>query len=147
MFTIAGFGTVVTGTLTDGTLHVGQEVVVEPGGLRSRIRGLQSHKHKVESIGPGNRVAVNLAGVDVDELRRGMVLTTPGWLEPTSKVDIYLNLLADAPRPCRTKRLARLLLGLSETVAASLYWTPTGWSRAEEVGHSSAARPGGPRQR
>ena len=52
-----------------------------PGGLKSRVRGLQSHKHKVESIGPGNRVAVNLVGLDVDQLQRGMVLTTPGWLQ------------------------------------------------------------------
>src|SRR5439155_21934377 len=62
-FTISGFGTVVTGTLTDGSLRVGQEVEVVPPGLKGRVRGLQSHKHKVEAIGPGNRVAVNISGV------------------------------------------------------------------------------------
>lgn len=116
-FTIAGFGTVVTGTLIDGTLRAGQEMVIAPQGLKSRIRGLQSHKHKVESIGPGNRVAVNLAGLDVHELARGMVLTTPGWLQPTGRVDVYLNLLAEAPEPVEQNDLLDFFTGSAETPA------------------------------
>lgn len=116
-FTIAGFGTVVTGTLIDGSLRVGQEMVVVPPGLKSRIRGLQSHKHKVESIGPGNRVAVNLTGLDVDELARGMVLTTPGWLEPTGRVDVFLNLLPNAPEPVEQNDLLDFFTGSAETPA------------------------------
>lgn len=114
-FTIAGFGTVVTGTLIDGSLRVGQEMVVVPSGLKSRIRGLQSHKHKVESIGPGNRVAVNLTGLDVPDLARGMALTTPGWLEPTGRVDVFLNLLADAPEPVEQNDLLDFFTGSAET--------------------------------
>ncbi|HYO49959.1 MAG TPA: selenocysteine-specific translation elongation factor [Chloroflexia bacterium] len=117
VFTIAGFGTVVTGTLIDGTLRVGQELVVLPPGLKARVRGLQSHKHKVDSIGPGNRVAVNLAGLDVEQLARGMVLTIPGWLEPTNRVDIYLDLLPDAPAPVEQNDLLDFFTGAAETPA------------------------------
>ncbi|HZU78032.1 MAG TPA: selenocysteine-specific translation elongation factor, partial [Dehalococcoidia bacterium] len=100
-FTIAGFGTVVTGTLIDGSLRVGQELVVEPGRLRTRARGLQSHRQKVESLPPGTRAAVNVAGLATEELRRGMVLTTPGWLEPTIAVDVRLQAVRDLARPVR----------------------------------------------
>ncbi len=116
-FTIAGFGTVVTGTLTDGSLKTGQEVEIVPGGLRSRIRGLQSHKHKVESVGPGNRVAVNLVGLEVDDLRRGMVLTLPGTLEPTTRVDVHLNLLAGAPLTLEQNSRLDFFTGAAETAA------------------------------
>lgn len=117
-FTIAGFGTVVTGTLTDGTLHVGQEVEIMPGGLRSRIRGIQSHKHKIESIGPGNRVAVNLVGLDVDSLSRGMVLALPGKAQPTRRIDIHLHLLSDAPSPIEQNDPLDFFSGAAETPAA-----------------------------
>lgn len=80
-FSIQGFGTVVTGTLTDGWLAVGEEMELFPAGLRCRIRGLQRHRSKVDSIGPGTRVAVNLSGVHHDELSRGMVLARPGSME------------------------------------------------------------------
>ena len=116
-FTIAGFGTVVTGTLIDGSLRVGQEVTVVPGGLKSRVRGLQSHRHKVEAIGPGNRVAVNLVGLEVEQLSRGMVLTIPGWLEPTRRVDINLHLLPDAPAPLEQNTLLDFFTGSAETPA------------------------------
>lgn len=80
-FSIQGFGTVVTGTLTDGWLRVGDEMELVPGGLKCRIRGLQRHRTKVDAAGPGTRIAVNLSGVHHDELRRGMVLGRPGTLE------------------------------------------------------------------
>ncbi len=99
IFTIGGFGTVVTGTLVDGRLAVGQEVEIVPRGLKSRIRGLQTHKHKEDTATPGSRVAVNLVGLAVDDLARGDVLTLPGWLTPTQLVDVRLRLLADLPKP------------------------------------------------
>ncbi len=116
-FTIAGFGTVVTGTLIDGALRVGQEVEIMPPGLKSRVRGLQSHKHKVDSIAPGNRVAVNLTGLDLGDLERGMVVTTPGWLHPTSRVDIFLNILPGAPDPIEQNDLLDFFTGSAETPA------------------------------
>ncbi|MFQ5885836.1 MAG: selenocysteine-specific translation elongation factor [Anaerolineae bacterium] len=100
-FTLAGFGTVVTGTLIDGRLRVGQEVEILPQGLKSRIRGLQTHKEKIEVAVPGSRVAINLVGVGKDELRRGDVVSSPGWLEPTRLVDVRLRMLGSAPKPLR----------------------------------------------
>ncbi len=97
VFTIAGFGTVVTGTLIDGSLQVGQELEIQPGGSRTRARGIQTHKHKVDRALPGTRVAVNLVGIAVEELHRGQVVTTPGWLRPTLAVDARLRVLAQAP--------------------------------------------------
>ncbi|MHB0859427.1 MAG: selenocysteine-specific translation elongation factor [Anaerolineae bacterium] len=96
VFTISGFGTVVTGTLIDGRLAVGQEVEIVPGGQTARIRGLQSHKVKAQEVEPGSRVAANLSGVTVDDLQRGQVVTTPGWLRPTELVDARLRLVAQA---------------------------------------------------
>jgi selenocysteine-specific elongation factor len=116
-FTIAGFGTVVTGTLIDGTLRVGQEVEIVPGGLKSRVRGLQSHKHKVESIGPGNRVAVNLVGLEVEQIERGMVLASPGKLHPTRRVDIRLDLLPSAPAPVEQNDSLDFFTGSAESPA------------------------------
>ena len=100
-FTISGFGTVVTGTLVDGSLEVGQEVEIVPSGRRSRIRGLQSHRKKLEAASPGSRVAVNLTGIATDEVLRGEVVTTPGWLRATQAVDTRLRLLHDAPHGIR----------------------------------------------
>lgn len=99
VFTIGGFGTVVTGTLVDGRLSVGQEVEIEPAGRKSRIRGLQTHKRKEESAEPGSRVAVNLVGLAVDDINRGDVLTMPGWLAPTTLVDVRLRLTRALSRP------------------------------------------------
>jgi selenocysteine-specific elongation factor len=100
-FTLAGFGTVVTGTLIDGRFWVGQEVEILPQGLKSRIRGLQTHKEKIEVAVPGSRVAINLVGVGKDQLRRGDVVTSPGWLEPTRLIDVRLRMLGSAPKPLR----------------------------------------------
>ena len=97
VFTIAGFGTVVTGTLLDGSLRTGDEVVIEPGGVQGRIRGLQTHKAKIEVAEPGSRVAVNLSGLHPDQLRRGQVLTVGGVLRGSKRVDVRLRALPDAP--------------------------------------------------
>src|SRR4051812_16522799 len=86
VFSVAGFGTVVTGTLSDGSLHTGQEVEIVPGEIKSRVRGLQTHKHKTDTAPPGGRTAVNLGGVAVEDLHRGQVLTTTGWLQPTVRL-------------------------------------------------------------
>lgn len=81
-FSISGAGTVVTGTLLDGILHVGDELVVTPGATRVRVRGLQSHEKERDAAEPGFRVAVNLTGVDREQLRRGSMLGRPGqWIE------------------------------------------------------------------
>jgi selenocysteine-specific elongation factor len=93
IFTLSGFGTVVTGTLRDGRFTTGDTVEILPGGLSARIRGVQSHKKQIWSAEPGSRVAVNLAGVDVEQLHRGDVVVRPGALTPTTLIDVHLQLL------------------------------------------------------
>ena len=100
-FTMTGFGTVVTGTLTDGSLAVGQEVEIAPDGLRSRVRGLQTHGRKVETALPGRRTAVNLGGLSVDQLRRGMLVMTPGAVKPAKAFDVRLRAVRYVGRPVR----------------------------------------------
>jgi selenocysteine-specific elongation factor len=117
VFTISGFGTVVTGTLVDGELAVGQDVEIQPGGRRARIRGLQSHRRKVERVMGGSRVAVNLAGVSTDELVRGEVVTAPGALRPTRLLDVKLRVLADAPRPLTHNMALSFHSGAAEATA------------------------------
>ena len=92
-FSVPGFGTVVTGTLTDGVFRLGDEVELVPSGLKARIRGLQSHKKAVEMGLPGSRLAINLTGVHPDQLARGMVATRPGALRPTTLVDARVRLM------------------------------------------------------
>jgi selenocysteine-specific elongation factor len=93
VFTIAGAGTIVTGTLLDGSLHVGQEVEIVPAGLKSRLRGLQTHKTHIDTAEPGSRVAANLVGIATSQLKRGDVLTKPNWLAPTTMLNVKLRLL------------------------------------------------------
>jgi selenocysteine-specific elongation factor len=100
-FTIVGFGTVVTGTLVDGTLHTGDDVEIVPGELRSRVRGLQTHGQKVDTASPGRRTAVNLGGVSVDQLRRGMLVTKPGAIRPSATFDLRLRTVRYINRPVR----------------------------------------------
>lgn len=117
VFTLSGFGTIVTGTLIDGKLQVGQEVEILPKGIKSRIRGLQTHKHKVEMAAPGNRVAINLASVATTDIHRGDVVTTPKWLEPTQRLDVSLRLLGGAPKPLAHGAHVSLHIGSAETTA------------------------------
>jgi selenocysteine-specific elongation factor len=117
VFTISGFGTVVTGTLLDGELQVGQDVEIQPGGRRARVRGLQSHRRKVNRASSGTRVAVNLAGVGIDDLVRGEVITAPGSLRATRLVDVKLRVLEDAPRPLVHNMPLTFHTGAAETTA------------------------------
>ncbi|MEE8373865.1 MAG: selenocysteine-specific translation elongation factor [Dehalococcoidia bacterium] len=117
VFTIAGAGTVVTGTLIDGTLRVGQEVEILPSGLKSRLRGLQTHRARIDSAAPGSRVAANLTGVATSHLKRGDVLSNPGWLAPTTMVTARLTLLSSVQRPLRYNTTVSLHSGTGEVMA------------------------------
>jgi selenocysteine-specific elongation factor len=134
VFSVSGFGTIVTGTLLDGQLQVGQEIEVLPQRLKSRIRGLQSHKQTVEVAQPGSRTAVNLTGLSTTDLTRGSILTTPGWLEPSQLIDVYLKLLPDAPKPLRHNQEVEVFSGTTEIMgytrllgARTLEPGQTGW--------------------
>ncbi len=117
VFTMAGAGTVVTGTLIDGSLRVGQEVEIAPAGLKSRLRGLQTHKAKLTTATPGSRVAANLVGVNTSQLVRGDVVTTPGWLKPTRMVTVKLSLIAYLQRPLRHGATVSFHTGAAEAMA------------------------------
>jgi selenocysteine-specific elongation factor len=116
-FSMSGFGTVVTGTLVDGSLEVGQEVEILPSGLRARVRGLQTHKTAVQAAVPGSRVAANLAGVEVRQIRRGDVLVPPAGEQATRRLDVSFRLLSDAPQRIQHDRTAKLFLGAAQRMA------------------------------
>jgi selenocysteine-specific elongation factor len=100
-FSLAGFGTVVTGTLIDGALSVGDavELVTRRGEvLRTHVRGLQTHRQKLERATPGSRVAVNLAGVSVEQAMRGGMVAAPGLVQPTTLVDVQIEMRASTER-------------------------------------------------
>jgi selenocysteine-specific elongation factor len=117
VFTMTGFGTVVTGTLLDGVFKIGQEVEVLPQGLKTRIRSLQMHGRPIEVTTPGNRVAMNLANVARSGLERGNVVTLPGQLQRTMLIDVRLQLLADAARPLGHNTLIDFYSGSQEMPA------------------------------
>lgn len=117
VFTISGFGTVVTGTLLGGTLHIGDEIVIQPGELYGRIRGLQSYQRMVDTVHAGSRAAVNIAGIDRQSVERGQVLTMPGNLHPSDLVDVYFRHLADAERPLKHNMQVKFFVGAAETTA------------------------------
>jgi selenocysteine-specific elongation factor len=117
VFSIAGAGTVVTGTLIDGSLSVGQEVEILPAGLKSRLRGLQTHKTRLDTATPGSRVAANLVGVNTSQLQRGDVLTKPGWLTSATMLTVGLRLLFYLQRPLRHGAMVSFHTGAAETMA------------------------------
>jgi selenocysteine-specific elongation factor len=117
VFSIAGFGTVVTGTLSDGSLYIGEEVEILPRGIRGRIRSLQTHKRKEEVAVPGSRTAVNLSGVNLEQVNRGDVICHPGDYRPTQRLDVRFRLLPDASRPLEHNTEVKLYLGAAEVVA------------------------------
>ncbi len=116
VFTMKGFGAVVTGTLIAGELKEGDELELLPAALRTRARGLQVHGQSVVKALAGQRTAVNLGGVDVSAIERGMVLAPIGRLRPTQVLDVRLEVLPDAPRPLRSRARVRLHIHAAEVL-------------------------------
>ncbi len=117
VFVVGGFGTVVTGTLAGGSLSTGASVELQPTGLAGRIRGLQSYNQAVETVAPGSRVAVNIAGISSDQVKRGDMLTSPGQLRPSAMVDAQFSQLADLDRPLEHNAEVKFFCGASESIA------------------------------
>lgn len=117
VFTLSGFGTIVTGTLIDGRFQVGDTVQLQPGGQEGRIRGLQTHKIKRDVAHPGSRVAVNVSGIDKDDVKRGDVLTKPGILSETILFDAAYRHLPDAAAPLSHNMEVKLFIGAAEVLA------------------------------
>ncbi len=120
VFTVKGFGTVVTGTLTAGRLALDDKVEIYPKGAQAKVRGLQCHGHPVEATVAGQRTAVNLQAVERAAIERGDVLGLPGALLPATLVDATLELLKDAPRPLKARDRVRFHAGTSEVMARVL---------------------------
>jgi selenocysteine-specific elongation factor len=116
-FTIAGHGTVVTGSVTSGHARLGDELEVEPGGVRVRVRGLQNHDRAVEEVFRGQRAAINLAGVHHEAIGRGQELATIGHLIPSRLLTVWLSMIPSAPRPLKSRSRLRLHIGTAETLA------------------------------
>jgi selenocysteine-specific elongation factor len=116
-FTMPGFGTIVTGTLIDGHFQVGEEISIMPHKLNGRIRGLQTHKRKVEIAYPGSRTAINITGVNVAQIQRGDVVIYPDQYQSTRRLDVSFRLLPDVSQPLRHNTDVKLFISASEVNA------------------------------
>lgn len=117
VFSMSGFGTVVTGTLSDGHLSVGDEVEILPSGQSGRVRGLQTHKKKEETAVPGSRTAVNISGIDTDLIQRGEVVVHPNQYQATRRIDARFRLLKDAASSLKHSSEVKFFVSASETIA------------------------------
>ncbi len=116
VFTMTGFGTVVTGTLASGTIRLGDNVRILPQEIESRVRQIQVHGKKQEEAYAGSRVAVNLVGVEVSDIERGSVVLPPGYLEPTSILNARISVLKDSTRPLKNRMRIRMHIGTVESI-------------------------------
>jgi selenocysteine-specific elongation factor len=116
-FTLRGFGTVVTGTLVSGTLRKADEVEIYPSRIRARIRGIEVHSTPVEQAFAGQRTAVNLINVEVNQIHRGMEVSVPDRFSPVSTCSAKIDLLASSPAPLTKKTQTRFHLGTAELMA------------------------------
>ncbi len=116
VFTMKGFGTVITGTLLSGTISVDQEVEILPKGIKTKVRGIQTHNQAVQRSVAGQRTAVNLQGVEKDLLTRGDTIVSAGFFAPTKSLDAKLGLLAQAPRGLKTGSRIRFYNSTQEAI-------------------------------
>ena len=117
VFSMRGFGTVVTGTLVSGNIRTGEEVTVPPHRIIARIRGIQVHNQSVSLVEAGQRTAVNLQGVEKTAIQRGDVLTRPGTLEATRRLDVHFDYLPTNEKKLKNRALVRFHVGSGETMA------------------------------
>ena len=117
VFTMKGFGTVVTGTLISGRIKAGETLEVLPVGLHAKVRGIQVHNAQVETVLAGQRTAINLQGVEKSSLKRGDTLSHPGLLTPSSRFDVRLKVLSSTPHPIKHGDDIRFHLFASQTLA------------------------------
>ena len=117
VFTLSGFGTVVTGTLLNGRFRSGDQVEIQPTGLKARIRGLQTHKTKRQVAQPGSRVAINLTGVNHDQVQRGDVVAAPGVIADTILLDATYRQLPDVSAALKHNMEVKFFVGAAEVLA------------------------------
>jgi selenocysteine-specific elongation factor len=135
-FIVQGHGTVVTGSVTSGSLRVGDEVEWQPRGQRVRVRALQNHDQPVEEVHRGMRAAINLAGIAHEDVVRGQELGAPGHLVPSRVLTVRLHCLADVKRPIKHRSPVRFHLGTAEIMGRVALLDcdavqPGGWALAQ----------------
>ena len=116
-FTISGFGTVVTGTLKNGNLNLGDEIEILPGSIKGRIRGLQTHKITVQTATPGSRTAVNISGVEVGQISRGDVISYPDTYSSTTMIDVQYRHVLDINVPLKHDQKVKIFIGSAQRSA------------------------------
>ena len=114
VFTMKGFGTVVTGTLISGSVAVGDSVEILPGNFEAKIRGIQVHNEQVAQATAGLRTAINLQGVEKESVEKGNILVHPKTLAPSTRIDVKIEHLPSSPKPLKNRSLARFHSGTSE---------------------------------
>jgi len=117
VFTMKGFGTVITGTTISGQIKTAEEVTIYPRGIPARIRGIQVHNHEVDQVRSGLRTAINLQGLEKVQIQRGDILATKDSLRPTYMVDVSFDLLPSSPRPLKNRAKVRFHTGTSEIMS------------------------------
>lgn len=117
VFTMKGFGTVVTGTLVSDRIKVGEEVQVQPEGFTARIRGIQVHNQAVEEAWSGQRTAINLQGVEKSTIQRGYVLVRPQTIWPSQRLDVFVEYLSANTKNLKNRALVRLHTGTNDVIA------------------------------
>ncbi len=116
VFTIKGFGTVITGTLISGRVQVGSTIMIYPSGITSKVRGIQVHNESAEEARAGMRTAINFQGLEKEAISRGEVLSTPNSLEASYMVDVSIHYLASNKKPIKNRTRVRFHTGTSEVL-------------------------------
>ena len=117
VFTMKGFGTVVTGTLISDSISVGEDVLILPEEINTRIRGIQVHNQPTQEATAGQRTAINLQGIEKESLQRGDVLARYGTIVPSIRLDVYIDYLKNNAKSLKNRTLTRLHTGTSEIIA------------------------------
>ena len=117
VFSMKGYGTVVTGTVNSGSLKIRDTVVLLPGSVKSRVRGLQSHGEEVQQVETGDRAAINLQGVERKQIERGSQIAEIGYLQSLNQMGVTLQLLGSAQKPITQNQRIRIHLGTQEVMA------------------------------
>ncbi len=117
VFSMKGYGTVVTGTVNSGSLKIGDTVELLPGSVKSKVRGLQSHGEEVQQVETGDRAAINLQGVEIKHIERGSQIAEIGYLQSLNQMGVTLLLLGSAQKPITQNQRIRIHLGTQEVMA------------------------------
>jgi len=116
VFTLKGFGTVITGTAVSGTVSIEDQLEILPGHIKTKVRGLHSHGKPIQTAYAGQRVAINLQAVEREDLKRGAAAVSPAGFQPSKAMDVFIELLSGAPE-LKSRSLVHFYTGTSETVA------------------------------